>query len=143
MKRALRTLTVLLAVSSAGCTIIQEVEPVSVQPQTVGEVCVVENPDVREGFLATYRQALHNKGFSTRLLDPGTPVDVCPVTSTYVARWSWDLTIYMAYARIRVFDGGAGAGEALYDATGGGGRMDKFIDAEPKILELVNELFPG
>jgi hypothetical protein len=48
----------------------------------------------------------------------------------------------MSYAKIVVFHEGAQTGEALYDATKGGGRLDKFIDAEPKIRELVEQLFP-
>ena len=32
-------------------------------------------------------------------------------------------------------------GEAVYDATWGGLRLDKFISSETKIRELVNELF--
>lgn len=32
------------------------------------------------------------------MLPEGTVADSCPVTSIYVARWSWDLAIYMSYA---------------------------------------------
>ncbi len=48
-----------------------------------------------------------------------------------------------AKAQVQFDCHGQAVGKALYDATGGGGRMDKFIDAEPKIRELVNELFPS
>ena len=55
---------------------------------------------------------------------------------------SWDLTIFMSYANIRVYKNGVLEGEALYDATGGGLTLSKFIDAETKVRELVNQLFP-
>jgi hypothetical protein len=48
----------------------------------------------------------------------------------------------MSYSKIVVYSNGAKVGEAIYDATRGGGRLDKFIDAEPKIRELVEQLFP-
>ena len=64
----------------------------------------------------------------------------CEWTATYLAKWSWDITIYMAYAEIKIFHNGNLDGEAVYDSTGGSGNMNKFIDAEPKIRELVNEL---
>jgi hypothetical protein len=48
----------------------------------------------------------------------------------------------MSYADIRVFMNGRETGSAVYDARSGGGRLDKFIDAEGKIAELVEELFP-
>lgn len=64
----------------------------------------------------------------------------CEWTSTYVARWSWDLALYMSYAEIKVFHKGSLDGEAKYDSTKGSANMGKFIDAEPKIRELVNQL---
>ena len=123
-----------------GCTITQEVDPVERTP--TGEVCIIEDPAVREGFLATYRATLDELGYSVRMLPPDSPFDSCTVTSTYLGRWSWDLALYMSYARIQVFVEGQLAGQALYDSTTGSGSTRKFIDAEPKIRELVTQLFP-
>ena len=128
-------------IAASGCSIQQTVNPVA--GDVPGELCVIENPAVREGFLPEYRRALEAKGIAVRVLPETASIKDCPLTSTYVARWSWDLTIYMSYVEINVFEGGALAGKALYDATKGGGRMDKFIDAEPKIRELVSQLFPA
>jgi hypothetical protein len=49
--------------------------------------------------------------------------------------------MYMRYAEIKVYRGVALVGLAVYDATWGGGRPDKFINAENKIRELVDQLF--
>ena len=49
--------------------------------------------------------------------------------------------MYMRYAEIKVYRGVALVGLAVYDATWGGGRPDKFINAENKIHELVDQLF--
>jgi len=46
----------------------------------------------------------------------------------------------MVYAEIKVFYQGKLDGEAIYDARMGGANMNKFIDAEPKIRELVEQL---
>jgi hypothetical protein len=51
------------------------------------------------------------------------------------------MALYMRYAEIKVYRSAALVGEAVYDATWGGGRLDKFISAENKIRELVDELF--
>ena len=64
----------------------------------------------------------------------------CEWTLTYTARWTWDLALYMSYAEIKVFKNGKLDGEAMYDSTRGGANMSKFIDSEPKIRELVEEL---
>jgi hypothetical protein len=65
----------------------------------------------------------------------------CPTTSTCTANWAWDMALYMRYAEIKVYRSAAFVGEAGYDATWDGGRLDKFISAENKIRELVDELF--
>ena len=52
----------------------------------------------------------------------------------------WDIALYMAYAAIKVYHNGKLDGEAIYDSRSGGGNFSKFIDAEPKIRELVEQL---
>jgi hypothetical protein len=126
----------------AACTIQQQVTPVDSQALADSEVCIIEDPAVRPGFLVEMLKALRDLGYATRKLPADAGLTDCPTVVTYTARWSWDLTIYMSYSEIVVYSDGSLAGKALYDATGGGGRMDKFIDAEPKIRELVRELFP-
>jgi hypothetical protein len=49
----------------------------------------------------------------------------------------------MAYAEINVFVDGKPSGQAKYDSQSGGANMGKFIAAEKKIAELVDQLFPG
>jgi len=45
---------------------------------------------------------------------------------------------------IRVYQYGQQVGQAEYDSRWGGGRViDKFINAEKKITELTNQLFPN
>lgn len=126
--------------SLAGCTITQTVNPASVSAGS--EVCIVENPEVREGFLPVVKQTLINNGYKCRVVPETTSTNDCPVLMTYVGRWQWDLALYMSYARLQVFENGQPAGDALYDSTMGGGNMSKFIDADEKIQELVEQLFP-
>lgn len=123
----------------AACTISQNVKPVS--DLASKEVCVIENPAVRAGFIDAYRRSLAARGFAVRMLPATAGLTACPVTSTYTARWQWDLALYMAYADIRIYGNGKLAGEATYNSTTGGGNMNKFIDADKKIDELVNLLF--
>jgi len=138
----IRTGLAIAAVAAlSGCAIHQNVQ--SVGQLDVKEVCIVENTAVRNGFLESYRRALTNKGYLVRLLPASASLIECPVTSTYTANWRWDLATYMAYAEIKVYHQAKPVGEAKYDSTRGGGNMGKFIDADKKIAELVNQLFPG
>lgn len=129
------------AASLSGCAIHQTVQPV--EKLQAKQICIVQNGDVREGFLDSYKRALTAKGFAVRQLPAGASLVECPITSTYTANWRWDLAMYMAYAEIKVYSDGKPVGEAKYDSTRGGGNMGKFIDADKKITELVNQLFPG
>jgi hypothetical protein len=44
---------------------------------------------------------------------------------------------------MRVYCDGNEIGKAVYDAVMGGGRLDKFIKADEKVRELVDQLFPS
>ena len=125
----------------SSCSITQNIEPSRIPDNS--ELCIIENSDVREGFLNEFRLALNRRGLSYRVIPESAVPESCSWTATYVARWKWDLALYMAYAEIRIFHNGSLDGEAKYDATNGSGNMGKFIDAEAKIRELLNALFPA
>lgn len=137
--KLLRLLSIGLLLS--GCSITQKVDPVPKLAEA--EICIIQNPDVRESFLETYRRALEAKNLQTRVLpQTATPRD-CRQASTYTANWRWDLALYLAFVDINIFADGKSVGRAVYDALGGGGNMSKFINAENKIYELVDLLFPA
>ncbi|HEX8611804.1 MAG TPA: Sbal_3080 family lipoprotein [Telluria sp.] len=125
----------------SGCAIHQNVKPV----ERFGSktVCIVQNGNVRATFLDVYERTLSNKGYEVKRLATNASLLECPVISTYNATWRWDLAMYMSYADIIVYNNGKQAGKATYDATRGGGNPGKFIGAEKKITELVDQLFPG
>jgi hypothetical protein len=131
----------ILGLALSGCSIKQTVDPFD-EVGSGFEVCIIEDDAVRDGFLAEYKSSLIDKGIPFRILSEHGTVQDCPVVSTYTARWSWDMTIYMSYAVIKVYELGDLKGEAIYDSRGGGFRLDKWKDAEGKIRELVDELFP-
>jgi hypothetical protein len=125
-----------------GCSIKQTVTPASLSPDLPSEICLIPAEGLRTGFNTTYTALLKDKGFQTRELTPGSSPSTCALSTTYIGTWSWDLALYMSYADIRVFKNGRQVGQAEYDSRWGGGRLDKFIDAETKITELTNQLFP-
>lgn len=134
---------ILLAVITAsvvmsGCSIQQTIEKAELEKEA--ELCIVENSAVRKGFLAEFKTVLTSMNIPHRMVNASSIPASCEWTTTYVARWTWDLALYMSYAEIKVFRQGNLDGEAIYDSTHGGANMSKFIDAETKIRELVNEL---
>jgi hypothetical protein len=124
----------------SGCFIKQNIKPIaSVETK---EVCITENPRVKGDFLSAYRQALADKGYQTIVKTERDTTAECGLVSTYTANWNWDFAVYLVYANIKVTKDGALQGEATYNARRAGGRFDKFIKAENKIRELVNQLYP-
>jgi hypothetical protein len=136
MFKALALLAAVLLVSS--CSITQNVEPAQIAAG--GELCIIENSAVREGFIVEFTAELTRKGIAHRMVGQNPVPPDCLWTATYTARWSWDLSLYMSYAEIKVFSQGKLEGQAIYDATKGSASLNKFIDAEPKIRELVDQL---
>ncbi len=128
----------IFSMTVTGCSIKQTVEPAEIP--LAAELCIIENTDTREGFLREFQSTLTARDIQHRLVSERNVPESCEWTATYVARWTWDLALYMSYAEIKIFRNGNLDGEAIYDSTHGGGNMGKFIDAEPKIQELVNEL---
>lgn len=138
----MRIVVALGALLSLGaCAIRQDIVPVTFAPSAAREVCIIEHTPTRTTFRDAYQQALLDRGFQPRIVPANSPTSICPVTTTYVARWSWDFTIYMAYAEMRVFNDGRQVGRAVYDSRMGGARFDKWIDAEIKVRELVDQLY--
>ncbi|QIR16264.1 hypothetical protein HBH39_15735 [Shewanella aestuarii] len=131
-------LMILSILSLSACSIKQKIDPIEVTSST--EVCIVENKDVRQGFLEEFKKVLQQKKIKYRLIQELDAQNGCEWTATYTANWAWDLALYMVYAEIKVFHQGRLDGEAIYDARMGGANMNKFIDAEPKIRELVEQL---
>ena len=125
----------------SGCSIKQDIQTVS--PLVKKEICIIENPAViQEGFLVAYTEALNNKGYKTKILAPNSPLNTCNITSTYTGNWTWDVAVYLSFAEMKVYKDEILIGKALYDSRSGSANMNKFVDAETKIKELTNQLFP-
>ena len=133
----------LLLAAIGGCSIKQNVTPATLEAGATTEICMIPAQGLRPGFHSTYRDLLIKKGFTVKELHSSANPALCPLSTAYVGNWAWDLALYMVYADIKVFQKGQQVGQATYDARWGGGRMDKFIDAESKITELTNQLFPA
>ena len=83
----------------AGCSITQKVKPVGeIQSK---EVCIIENPDTRAGFLNEYRGVLSENDYLVKVLPKNTDFKGCEITSTYIGKWSWDLALYMSYVVVQ------------------------------------------
>ncbi len=144
MKKILTAAFLLFNLLLIGCSVKYTANSVTTVDMSSKEICVIEDTRVRESFLLAYRTALEKKGFAVRVLNPGSDIASCPLTSTYTGRWSWDFVLYMAYAEIVVYRNGTKVGDALYKAPRAGWALTTKIykATEIKIAKMVDQLFP-
>jgi hypothetical protein len=139
MRYILRLTTIAaFCVLVTACAIQQTVRPITTSISS--SLCIVKNPKVREGFLTAFESALDSKNVRYTVVDDHSTQEHCDWTATYSANWHWDMAVYMKHAEIKIYNRSCLAGEAVYDSSGAG--PEKFIDAEVKVKELVNELIP-
>ena len=134
-----RTLTfLLLALALSGCSITKSIDPIKAE---ITQVCVLDNPKVfMDEFQPELQRQIEEKGFPTKVYSGARPAD-CSHHLEYTANWQWDMAMYLTYAEFRVYDRMGLAGQAVYNARNGGGRLDKFGRTAEKIRPLLDELF--
>ena len=145
LKRALKRIMVLVsAICIQACAVTYTGSPASLDGYS-GEICIIESPNVRAEFLASYETLLKEKDFPVKIIDENADLKDCEVTSTYLGKWSWDFEPYLAYAEIHLYRNGAEVGEATYSAPRGGFAMTtKIYDStESKIRLMLEKIFPG
>lgn len=129
---------IMATVVLSACSIKQTIEPAELNNQA--NVCIVNNPKVKDGFLASIQESLEIKGIDFKVVERDFSNPGCEWKITYTAHWGWDLAVYMTYAKISVYRNGELNGQAEYDSRRGGGRLDKFINADEKVKELMENL---
>jgi hypothetical protein len=118
----------------------QTITPLSKTPQT-NRICIIDNPRVaHEEFIKVYEQALIDQGFEVEILDSDAKITDCPITTTYIAFWGWDLALYLSYVKFDVYMDGIKSGSAVYRLEKPG-VSNKFINASKKIEELTAHIF--
>jgi hypothetical protein len=135
-----------------GCAATQTISEFDEAPPKT--VCIAKHEAVKKGVLDALEEGFHAHGSDTRVVratyekkhNLWTPrvypneLGGCDAIAFYVANWTWDVSLYMYFANIWVTDTTMSKkiAQATYQ-TGGG--LDKWIDAEHKILELVDEMY--
>lgn len=139
--RKLTSLTVLLILGAilSGCTIAKTATPIP--PGTaVGTIYVQRNTNVHmEGLHDEIIEQLQGLGFDAKTTEGPRPAEAVHML-TYTANWRWDMAMYLVYFQATMLENSRILGQVEYDATRGGGRMDKFGKTAEKIRPLLQEL---
>ena len=126
----------------SACSIRQEVTPSTEQIET-DEICIVENPAVRHGFLETMQQTLVERGYKPKVFSKNDKaLDDCKYNIIYTANWKWDFALYIVYAKIDVIHNNRVIAAALYDSIHGGANPKKWVKGDKKVNELISQMLP-
>jgi hypothetical protein len=105
------------------------------------EVCVIENPALKEEFRLIFIRQVESKGYKTRL---AKAKDECPVTVTveaiYARTMSWGPRMVLKTANLAVFRDGYQVGNSTFRYQRGGFHGNGTI--ESVVVRMVDELLP-
>jgi hypothetical protein len=129
-----------LSLILAGCTSIT-VQPVD-RALALKHVCIQENPKVTlSGFIAMLQDGFSRHGISTEVISGVNTPTQCEYVLTYTALRSWDLTVYLTEAELRLEKDGEMVASAIYHLKGKGGfSLVKWAGVKSKMDPVIDEL---
>lgn len=106
---------------------------------TAPGICIVDNPQTREGFRAAMESWLHRENIKAQVLPAGADIEACEWTLTYHGSWSWDLAFFLSDAEITAFHDGKMVGREKLRV----GQWDahKFEKGDVRIHKMMDMLF--
>ncbi len=141
MKKHLASLLI-VGLSLSACSIRQDVTPATEQMET-DEICIVDNPAVRHGFIEAMQKTLVERGYKPKTFNKNDKaLDDCKYNIIYTANWKWDFAMYLAYAKIDVIHNNRVVAAALYDSNHGGANPKKWVKGDKKVNELISQMLP-
>jgi hypothetical protein len=129
----------MMCAALGGCTSVT-VKPVSAENR-IEHICIENNPRVQVGdFVAVMQEGFQKHGITSQVFNDKPPAK-CLFTSTYTARRTWDMAMYMADAQIDVLRDGRPIASANYHLKGKGGlSLNKWAGTRTKILPIIDAL---
>jgi hypothetical protein len=129
-----------LSLILTGCTSIT-VLPVD-RALALKHVCIQDNPKVTlSGFVPMLQEGFSRHGISTEVISGITSPAQCEYVLTYTALRSWDLTVYLTEAELRLEKEGKMVASAVYHLKGKGGlSLVKWAGVKSKMDPVIDEL---
>lgn len=131
-----------LGFSVSGCTSIQVNNNDGFQPQSVKQICIINNPKVTiDGFNQSIVRSFARYNINARIYPENSKPALCETIMNYTALRTWDVVTYMSYAKFTLLKDGRIASEAEFRLRGKGGlALNKWRSTDTKIDELVDQL---
>lgn len=135
---------VLIVASSvfAGCTLIQVNNATGFNPDSISQVCIIDNPKVIiKDFNQIVERSFARYDIQAKTYKDSDNLSLCQTNLNYTALRSWDFAPYMVSAQFNLLQNGRQVSEASFKLKGNGGMaLNKWRSTETKINELVDQL---
>lgn len=123
----------------SSCSINDRVDPLPAAKMT--KICLKTNEAVHmSGFLPELIHQFERHGVSATSYSGRRPKG-CRYHGSYVARWTWDMAMYLNFAEIKIYDRGKQVGLVEYDARVAQFHIGKFGTTRSKLEPLFDRLF--
>jgi len=140
--RVLNVSCFLCFVFLSGCAITYTQQPIST-PKIKNKICIIHNPKTRAGFERNMVEWLREHQYQTKILPQYSNKNVCEWLLTYYGKWSWDIYIYLADAKITAYHDGEYAGYSRFHVQGKSMSMNlqKYGSADTRVRAMMDKLF--
>lgn len=132
----------IVGLSFVGCTSIQVNNASGFNPDSVKQVCIVNNPKVIiKDFNNIVERSFARYDIKSKIVNENEDTSFCQTVLHYTALRSWDFAPYMVSAQFNLLQNGRQVSESSFRLKGNGGlALNKWRSTETKINELVDQL---
>lgn len=139
MKKLASALAITSTLLLSGCmTVVQNSQPASLE--TNKTVTVIDDTRTRDGVRDSITAWLTKQGYQFEVVETPNYVLEYDQAIVYQANWAWDITTYMRYADISLYNKNNRIGNVRVDTVGCGG-FGKFGNAAERISLSMDLLF--
>jgi len=130
---------IILVLSLSACTSIN-VTPIG-ESLSFSHICIEDNPKVMvNDFVDTISDLFHDHQITSEVYSGDIPSH-CEYTMKYTALQSWDMSMFLSHAELRLFRGRHKIGNAIYHLNmRGGWDFSKWNSTRKKMTPVINEL---
>jgi len=126
----------------SGCTQI-DIRKIDAQRHAIKHVCISKNSKVNvTDFIQVLEDKFIEHGITSEVYEDRASPESCKFIVKYTAKRSWDITFYIGYAEINVYEDRIKIGSATYKQTGGSGSLslNKWGTTMEKIGPVLDDL---
>lgn len=139
MKSSILFTTLLSLLILTGCGKMDVVNQPAIGIAEAPKICIIESPQVRQGFIQAIQSWLTKEGIAYQVLPANSDIEECEWALRYYGLWSWDLALFLSNAEITAYHNGKQVGQEKLIV--GQWDANKFEKGEIRIHKMMDMLY--